>query len=98
MVDFAVFAPAYAGGGPRFPTVGFIEDVGVLLAIEGSFGCFVMLQGIQIFQEEEPRSLFGVVEFARATGVFPENVVDVLEGLFKHKGESLIQFNRGVVP
>jgi hypothetical protein len=30
--------------------------------------------------------LLGVVEFAGAPGVFPEDVVDVFEGLFKHGG------------
>ena len=28
--------------------------------------------------------MLGVIEFAGATGVFPEDVVDVFEGLFKH--------------
>jgi hypothetical protein len=28
--------------------------------------------------------LFGVIEFGGTAGFLPENVVDVLEGLFKH--------------
>ena len=31
--------------------------------------------------------MLGVVEFAGAAGVFPEDVVDVFEGLFEHVWE-----------
>lgn len=81
VVDLAVFA---LGRGPRFPAVGFVEDVGVFLAVQGGFGGFVVFQGVKVFQEEQPRSLLGVIEFAGAAGVFPEHVVDVFEGLFEH--------------
>ena len=43
-----------------------------------------MFEGVEVFQEEEPGGLLGVIEFAGAAGVFPEDVVDVFEGLFEH--------------
>ena len=47
-------------------------------------GGFVVFEGVEVFQEQQPGCLFGVVELAGAADVFPEDVVDVLEGLFKH--------------
>ena len=44
----------------------------------------VLLQAVEVFQEEQPRGLLGVVEFGGAAGLFPEHVVDVFEGLFEH--------------
>ena len=83
MIDLGVFA---FGSGPRFPAIRLIENVRVFFAIKGGFGGFVVLQGVEVFQEEQPGGLLGVVEFAGAAGVFPENVVDIAEGLFKHRG------------
>ena len=51
----------------------------------GGFGGLVVLQGVELFQEEQPGGLLGVVQLAGAAGVFPEDVVDVFEGLFKHE-------------
>lgn len=52
-----------------------------------------MFEGVEVFQEEQPRGLLGVVEFAGATGVFPEDVVNVFEGLFEHweLGEPIVR-------
>jgi hypothetical protein len=44
-----------------------------------------VLSSVQVFQKEQPRGLLGIIEFACATGVLPEDVVDVSEGLFKHR-------------
>ena len=81
MVNLAVLA---LGRSPRIPAVGSVEDVGVFLAVERGFGGLVVFEGIEVFQEEQPRGLLGVVEFAGATGIFPEDIVDVFEGLFEH--------------
>ena len=70
--------------GPGLPAVWLVEDMGVLLAVELGFVGLVFFEAVEIFQKKKPGSLFGVVEFARTTGLFPENVVDILEGLFKH--------------
>ncbi len=81
VIDLAVFT---LGRGPCFPAVGFIEDMGVFLAVQCGLGGFIVFEGIEVFQEEEPRSLLGVIEFAGAACIFPENIVDIFEGLFKH--------------
>ena len=44
----------------------------------------VLLQPVEVFQEQQPGGLLGVVQFGGAAGLFPEDVVDVFEGLFKH--------------
>lgn len=72
---------------PRFPAVRFIEGVGVALTVEGGFGGLVVFEGVEVFQEEQPRGLLSVIEFAGAAGVLPEDVVDVFKGLFEHGGD-----------
>jgi hypothetical protein len=81
VVDLTVFG---LRGSPRFPAVGRIENVGVFFSFQSGFGRLVGLQGVEVFQKEEPRGLFRVVELTGATGVFPEDIVDVFEGLFEH--------------
>ena len=46
----------------------------------------VLLQPIQVFEKEEPRGLLGVIELGRSACFFPENVVDIFEGLVEHGG------------
>ena len=72
------------GRGPALPAIGLVEDEGVFLALQRGFVGPVLFQAVEIFQEEEPGGLLGVVEFGGAAGLFPENVVDVFEGLFEH--------------
>jgi hypothetical protein len=43
----------------------------------------VLFEAIEVFQEEQPGGLLGVIQFTGATSVFPENVVNVAEGLFE---------------
>jgi hypothetical protein len=40
---------------------------------------------VEVFQEEHPGGLLGVIQLSGATGFFAEDVVDVFEGLFKHE-------------
>ena len=47
----------------------------------------VLFEAVEVFEEEEPGGLLGVVEFGGAAGFFPEDVVDVFEGLFEHGDE-----------
>ena len=56
----------------------------VLLALQLGFVGPVLLQPVEVFQEEQPGGLLGVVQLGGAAGLFPEDVVDVLEGLFEH--------------
>ncbi len=82
VVELAVLA---LRRGPALPAVGLVEDEGVFLALERGFVGLVLLQAVEVFQEEEPGGLLGVVELGGAAGLFPEDVVDVFEGLFEHE-------------
>ena len=44
-----------------------------------------MFEAVEVFEEEEPGGLLGVIELGGATGLFAEDVVDVSEGLLKHE-------------
>jgi hypothetical protein len=81
VVELAVFV---LGRGPDVPAIGLVEDVGVFFALERGLVGLVLLEPVEIFQEQEPGCLLGVVELGGAAGLFPEDVVDVLECLFKH--------------
>ena len=48
------------------------------------FGADGGAESVQIFEEQEPGVLLGVVELAGATGILPKDVVDVFEGLLEH--------------
>ena len=76
--------PGGLGRGPFLPAVGLVEEKGVLFAVEGGFIGFVLLQCVEVFQEEEPGGLLGVVQLGGAAGLLAEDIVNVLEGLFKH--------------
>ena len=82
MVELARCIP---GRGPGAPAVGGVEDVAVGTAFERGFVGLVLLQPVQILEEEQPGGLLGVIEFGGAAALFPEGVVDILEGLFEHE-------------
>ena len=81
VVDLAVLA---LGRGPVLPAVGLVEDEGVLLALQRGLIGLVLLQPVEVLEEQEPGGLLGVIQLGGAARLFPEDVVDVLEGLFKH--------------
>jgi hypothetical protein len=81
VVELAVLA---LGRGPCFPAVGFVEDVGVFFPVESGLIGLVLFQSVEIFQEQQPRGLLCVIQFGCASRLFPENVVDIFECLFKH--------------
>ena len=56
----------------------------VALALEGRLGRPILLQRIEVLEEQEPRRLLGVIQLAGASGILPQDVVDVLEDLLKH--------------
>jgi hypothetical protein len=62
-----------------------VENEAVFLAVQRSLVGLVLLQPVQVFQKKKPGGLLGVVEFGCATGLFPQNIVYVFEGLFKHE-------------
>ena len=72
------------GCGPALPSVRLVEDEGVLLPLQLGLHCLVLFQIINVFQKQQPGGLLGVVQLGGATGLFPENVIDVFESLFEH--------------
>ena len=81
MVELAVFA---FGRGPAFPSVGFVEQVGVLLAIKLGLREAVQFEVIEVLEEQQPRGLLGVVELGGASGLLTEDIIDIPECLFEH--------------
>jgi hypothetical protein len=81
VVELAVFA---LRRGPALPAVVFVENKDVTLPLQPGFVGLVLLQCIEIFQEQEPGGLLGIVQLRRTTGFLPEHIVDVSKGLFKH--------------
>ena len=64
---------------------GLIEDEAVFLAIQRRFIGFVLFQPIEVFEKQQPGSLFRIIQLRRAAGLFPQHVVDVFEGLLEHE-------------
>ncbi len=83
---FFVVEPAIGafGRSPLFPAVRLVENIAVWFAGQRRFGGFILLKAVEVFQKQQPRGLFGVIEFSGAAGLFPEGVIDVFEGLFEH--------------
>jgi type I site-specific restriction endonuclease len=77
---------AFSTNGRRIyrPAMRLVDDVGVFLADQFGFLFVGPLKFVQILEKQDPRRLFCVVEFRCTAGLFPENVVDILEGLFEH--------------
>ncbi len=57
------------GPGPGFPAIRLFEDVGMALALKRGLRCLVLFEGVEIFEKQQPRGLFGVVEFGGASGL-----------------------------
>lgn len=68
MVELAV---AVFGRGPAFPAVGGVEDVAVGAPFEGGLGGFAGFEVVEVFKEEQPGGLLGVVELGGAAGFLP---------------------------
>jgi hypothetical protein len=43
-----------------------------------------MLQVVEIFEEQYPLGLLRIVQLGGAARLFPEDVIDILEGLVEH--------------
>ncbi len=82
MVELAVCALRCC---PGFPAVFAIEDVGVLATFQGCLGTSVLLQFVEIFEQKKPGCLLRVIEFDRAAALFPKDIVNISESLFKHE-------------
>ena len=53
-----------------------------------ALSCF---EAVEVFQEQQPGSLLGVIQLGGAAGLLAEHVVDVPEGLFEHSTQSFSQ-------
>jgi hypothetical protein len=71
--------------GPTFPAILLVEDERILLPLKLGFVGLILLQPIQVFQEQQPRGLLGVIQLGRTAGLFSKHVVDILERLLKHR-------------
>ena len=74
------------GAGPDFPLIITADNALVGLARELCRRLLVFLEIIQILQKENPGGLLHIIQLAAAARVFVQDVVDVLEGLFKQGG------------
>ena len=81
VVEITVFS---LGRGPNSQLIRLVEDVGVSFAFQRVFAAFVLLKIVQVFQEEQPGNLLGVIEFRRASSFFPKDILNVFKGLFEH--------------
>ena len=81
MVELAVLA---LGRGPAFPSVIRVEDERVLLAVQPGLDGRSPFEVVEVFQEQQPRGLLGVVELGGASGLLAEDVIDIAKGLFEH--------------
>jgi hypothetical protein len=80
VVELAVLA---LGRSPAFPSVGLIEEVGVLLVVKVGLGQPILLEIIEIFEEEQPRGLLGIVELGGASSLLAEDIIDIAKSLFE---------------
>ena len=81
MIELAVLD---LGRGPGFPTVGFIEDESIFLPVQRGLIGTILFKAIEVFQEKKPGRLLRVIEFSRASRLFPEDIVDIFKSLFEH--------------
>ena len=70
--------------GPGSPAVRFIEQRGVVIAPEHGFVGPLVLHVVQVLEEQQPRSLLGIVQLGGQPFVVAHGAVDVVEGVFKH--------------
>src|SRR5690606_16318052 len=69
---------------PGTPAVGGVQNVVVVPAFKYGLVGLVLLKPIWVLEKKQPGGLLGVIELGGTAALFPEGVVDILEGLFKH--------------
>jgi hypothetical protein len=70
-------------GRPSRPSVRVVDDEAIGLADKLDLHRPALFQVVQICQEQDPGGLLSIVEFGRATGLLPQNVVDAFERLLE---------------
>jgi hypothetical protein len=76
--------------GPIRPAEGLLQDGHIALALQLGLHAAHFLQVVEVFEEEDPAGLLGVVQLVAAAAFLPEDVVDVAEGLFEGGGSGLL--------
>ncbi len=71
-------------GRPFRPSVLVGDDARVGLADKLGLHRPALFQVVQVFEEQYPRCLLCIIQLRRAAGLFPQDVVDILEGLLEH--------------
>jgi hypothetical protein len=71
--------------GPGRPAIRCVDDVTIGLAYQLRLLGALVFEVVQILQKQHPRGLLSVIQLGGAAGLFPEHVVDVTEGLLKHR-------------
>jgi len=83
-LDVAIWSKRWSKASKWHPAVQRVKNEGVLSFRERGFRGLLLFEAAQILQEQQRESLLGVVELGGTSGLLPQDVVDVLEGLFKH--------------
>jgi hypothetical protein len=68
--------------------------VRVFLAVEGGFRGFVVFEGVEVFQKEQPGGLLGVVEFERTSSMFLKACSNMGSGGHHASGQVHFQSDR----
>ncbi len=71
-------------GRPLRPAVLLLNDKTVFPSLQFARQGPFLLQVIQVFEKEEPGGLLGIVQLRGAAALFPEYIIDIFKGLFKH--------------
>jgi len=74
------------GRGPGFPAIGPLQHEGRTSCPKALPRPPVLLQPVEVFQEQQPRGLLGVVQLGGAASLLAKDIVDIPKGLFKHEG------------
>ena len=78
------------GSSPGGPAILGVENGGVGLVLEGGFHGTGFFEIVQVLQEEQPGGLLDIIQFGGTSGLFPEDIVYILKGLFEgHKSREL---------
>jgi hypothetical protein len=64
--------------------IGLIQHVAVFLALQRRLGALVSPKIVEVFQEQQPGGLLGVIELSGAAGFFPKNIINIFERLLEH--------------
>jgi len=71
---------------PAAPAVGLLQDGAVGAAFQGGHGSPVVFESVEVFEEQQPGGLLGVIELGAAAGLLAQAVVEGAERLIEGAG------------